>query len=68
MICYFHLKLNFMFGFSLDKGAVSPEIITTIEDVKNLEGDNIGYRQIFKTKFIEIMTIFQEFNIINNLE
>lgn len=35
-----------MFGFSLDKGAVSPEIITTIEDVKNLEGDNIGYRQI----------------------
>lgn len=35
-----------MFGFSLDKGAVSPEIITTIEDVKNLEGDNIRYRQI----------------------
>jgi len=57
-----------MFGFSLDKGAVSPEIITTVEDVKNLEGDNIGYRQIFKTKFIEIMTIFQEFNIIINLE
>ena len=36
-----------MFGFSLDKGAVSPEIIRTIEDVKNLEGDNIGYRQKF---------------------
>lgn len=35
-----------MFGFSLDKGAVSPEIITTIEDVKNLEGVKIGYRQI----------------------
>lgn len=35
-----------MFGFSLDKGAVSPEIITTIEDVKNLERAKIGYRQI----------------------
>ncbi|MCU7618633.1 barstar family protein [Chryseobacterium sp. PBS4-4] len=37
-----------MFGFSLDSGHHPPELITIIEDVKNLESNNksIGYREL----------------------
>ena len=46
-----------MFGFSLDSGQHPPELITTIEDVKNLESNNksIGYRKLHLT-YVEDVT------------